>query len=374
MHFLNRDRVLLAGLFSMVFIGVGCDDSPDDPPLSKDAGIIHPALDANWEDQPDGENGENDADGWVEGDAGCAEGEGCPHLVSTVIVLPDTQYYAGYYPTIFQAQTQWILDQVPALHIQAVLHVGDVVDSIFDPSQWKTASTALRLLDGVVPYVLVPGNHDQDGSRKGLMNQYFPPETMPWIQGTMVAGQIENNYSILQIGPQKWLVIGMEFGPRNQVISWADGILKSHKNLPAIIVTHAYLYSDGTRYDWKAKGETQFYNPHWYGFTASEGINDGEEMWNQLIVPNPNVRLVFSGHMNSTPYALANRSDIRHTGGPPVHQLLQDFQSNTNGGDGYLRILEFNYPQKTIHIQTYSPTLQQYIQDTAGQFSLSLDL
>jgi hypothetical protein len=225
-----------------------------------------------------------------------------------------------------------------------------------------------------VPYVLVPGNHDQGGSRTGLMNAYFSPSTMPWIMGTMVAGQMENNYAILDIGPQKWLVLGLEFGPRDQVLTWADGVLKMYKALPAMIVTHAYLYSDGTRYDWLAKGAEQFYNPHWYGYTATEGINDGEEMWRKLIEPNPNVRLVFSGHMNATPYALARRSDTRHTGGLPVHQLLQDFQSNTNGGDGYLRILEFDYPQEIIRVRTYSPTLNEYLSDKAGQFTLSLDL
>jgi hypothetical protein len=348
MHFLDGKHVLRAGLFGVLLAWVGCGDLPERDP---------------WDREPCRTN-----------QVDCPDGGNSPCQIATVIVLPDTQYYAGYYPHIFNAQLRWIRDQVSPYNIQAVLHVGDIVDTIFDPAQWKVASTAMRQLDEVVPYVLVPGNHDEDGSRQGFMNDYFSPATMPWITGTMVEGQIENNYSILQIGPQKWLVIGIEFGPRDQVITWADSVLKAHESLPAIIVTHAYLYSDGTRYDWQTKGEAQVYNPHWYGYTATEGINDGEEIWQKLIVPNPNVRLVFSGHVNATPYALARRSDTRHTGGLPVHQLLQDFQSNTNGGDGYLRILEFDYPQEIIRVRTYSPTLHAYISDKAGQFTLSLDL
>jgi 3',5'-cyclic AMP phosphodiesterase CpdA len=348
MHSLNQRHPLWIACLGLILTAIGCGELPD-----------------REHDRPEP---------WEEPNVDCPDGGAAPYQVATVIVLPDTQYYAGSYPAIFEAQTQWIRDQAPIRSIQAVLHVGDVVDTIQDHSQWKIAEKAMRRLDGVVPYVLVPGNHDQDGSRSGLMSQYFSPATMPWITGTMVEGEMENNYAILAIGPQNWLVIGLEFGPRDQVLAWADGILKAYPMLPAILVTHAYLYSDGTRYDWQTKGESQVYNPHWYGYTAPEGINDGEEMWRKLIEPNPNVRLVFSGHMNASPYALAHRSDTRHTGGLPVHQLLQDFQSNTNGGDGYLCILEFDYPQEIIRVRTYSPTLKAYITDKVGHFSLSLDL
>jgi hypothetical protein len=33
------------------------------------------------------------------------------------------------------------------------------------------------------------------------------------------------------------------------------------------------------------------------GYTSSQGINDGEMIWQKLILTNPNVRLVFSGHV-----------------------------------------------------------------------------
>jgi len=51
----------------------------------------------------------------------------------------------------------------------------------------------------------------------------------------------------------------------------------------AVVVTHAYLYSDGTRYDWVAKGTGQDNNLHCksYGFSAphdgSENVNDGQQ-------------------------------------------------------------------------------------------------
>ncbi|HEY5281954.1 MAG TPA: metallophosphoesterase, partial [Polyangia bacterium] len=213
-------------------------------------------------------------------DGGLAPETAVPATVS-IVVLPDTQYYAAPpYTEVFAMQTNWIIAQKPLLNIQAVLHVGDVVDGCNSPDQWGVASAALHSLDGVVPYFLVPGNHDTDLNRKGLMNNYFGPATMPWVTGTMTVGQIENNYSLVNIGSQQWLVLGLEFGPRDAVMTWADSVLKAYPDRPAIIVTHAYLYPTGDRYDVGISGSDttapnyQYWIPQYYKYTLSEGIHD----------------------------------------------------------------------------------------------------
>jgi len=301
---------------------------------------------------------------------------GIPLAPVTVVVLPDTQYYSSSHPDIFPAQTRWIVEQKSARNIAVVLHVGDLVDGPGDPAQWTVANSSMRLLDkALVPYVLVPGNHDTDNNRAGPIDNYFAPATMPWITGTMDPGQIENNYALVDIGPQKWLVLGLEFGPRDAVLTWADRMLKTYPTLPTIIVTHAYLYGDGTRYNYAVYGSTQAWYPRYYGFTPAEGINDGEDIWQKLIVPNPNVRLVFCGHDTGFARLTSLRAD-----GSPVHQMLSDYQwmtkgePNDLGGSGYLRVLEFDYSKKEIRVQTYSPYLDLFMTDDANQFTLSLDI
>jgi hypothetical protein len=296
-------------------------------------------------------------------------------------VLPDTQYYASSFPDIFATQTRWIVEQKSARNIAVALHVGDVVDGANDPVQWRVANSSMRALDGLVPYVLVPGNHDTDANRVGLIDSYFAPTTMPWITETMSAGQIENNYAVIDIGQQRWLILGLEFGPRDAVLTWADGVLKAHPTLPAIIVTHAYLYGDGTRYNIAVSGldstqpNFQWFIPQWYGYTSAQGINDGEEIWQKLIVPNPNVRLVFCGHDNGAKRLTSLRPD-----GSRVHQMLSDYQwlyggtADDRGGSGFLRVLEFDYDKKEIRVQTYSPYLDEFMTDDANQFTLSLEL
>ena len=296
---------------------------------------------------------------------------------ATIIVLPDTQYYASSYPDVFTSQTSWIAGQTAALNIGAVLHVGDIVDTSNSPDQWKVASSAMHALDGIVPYVIVPGNHDADAKRQGLIDSSFSPATLPWITGTMTTGQIENNYTLVNVGAKQWLVIGLEFGPRDAVVAWADHILKTYADRPAILLTHAYLYRDGTRYDLALAGTDesqssyQYFYPLLYGFTPAEGINDGEMLWQKLVLPNPNVRMVFCGHDSAAARLTSTRPD-----GSRVHQMLSDYQwyGGPSFGYGYLRVVQLNYGKKTIAVQTYSPYLDQYLTDDANQFVLDWNL
>src|SRR5918911_208090 len=65
----------------------------------------------------------------------------------SVVVLPDTQYYSESYPQIFNAQTQWIVDNRANYNIQFVLSEGDIVNVADQPVQWQNADAAIKLLD-----------------------------------------------------------------------------------------------------------------------------------------------------------------------------------------------------------------------------------
>jgi 3',5'-cyclic AMP phosphodiesterase CpdA len=400
-HPARRLRALLIAV-SVLATAAGCgglESKPGDAARTEGkapdlAPIYHDAIPVLPDAGGDTEIGLLDADG-VEASASAdaipptTDGGVTPETPAppaTIVVLPDTQYYNNDYTNngysqapVFAMQTNWILEQKLPLNIQAVLHVGDIVDNCNSVDQWTNANAAMRLLDGVVPYFIVPGNHDVDGNRKGLMNDYFGPASLPWVTSTMTLGQIENNYALVDIGPQHWLVLGLEFGPRDAVMTWADAVLKAYPNYPAIIVTHAYLYGDGTRYDVAKSGldsdtkknpNYQYYIPQSYSYTSSQGINDGEMIWQKLILPNANVRLVFSGHVMSAARLTSTRPD-----GSRVHQMLSDYQwlNYENFGYGYLRVLQFDFAKKTIQVHTYSPYMDDYLTDDANQFTLDLN-
>lgn len=297
---------------------------------------------------------------------------------NTLVVLPDTQFYSCAYPEIFEQQTRWIADVRKERHIGMVLHTGDIVDSDIDP-QWRVASQSMLNLSGKVPYLVATGNHDMGADRRSLIPKYFETQAIAKFDleaDTYESTRVDNSFAVLQLAGHDWLVLGLEFGPRDNVLSWADEVLRTHADLPAIIFTHAYLYSDGQRYD-RSQSPPQPYHPDSYRFTPDQGINDGEDLWRKLIVPHDNVRLVLSGHV--IPHGTA-RSSVPRPGGGVVHQVLANYQmcdacpcSQVEGGGGYLRLLSFD--GASIHIQTYSPHYDRFLTDDENDFVLdSLDL
>ena len=90
--------------------------------------------------------------------------------------------------------------------------------------------------------------------------------------------------------------------------------------------------------------------------------NWGKQIWEKLIQPLPNVDMVICGHTgkpgefeDATAYVKS-----KNAAGNTVHQMMFNVQIlgggwEGNGGDGWVRILEFYPDGKTIHVKTYSP-------------------
>jgi hypothetical protein len=68
----------------------------------------------------------------------------------------------------------------------------------------------------------------------------------------------------------------------------------------------------------------------------------------------------------------ARRSDV--VNGHTVYQILSDYQSRTNGGDGWLRILSFHPTEDKIYVNTYSPYLNSYENDLSSEFAIDYDM
>lgn len=288
----------------------------------------------------------------------------------TLVVLPDTQGYTYVYPEVWYAQTRWIAEHAVEQNVQLIAHVGDVTEWN-TPGEWDNAARGLADLEGVAPLMIVPGNHDYDVTmeRVSRLSQYWTPDearATPTFGGLFQPDKTDNSYLVTQIRGQPWLVLGLEWGPRDAVLDWAAGVLDAHADHHVVIVTHAYTYLDNRRYDWATYGNQQLYNPHNYtsGVPWPE-VNDGEEIWQKLIATRANVDVVVSGHV---PDAGVGRLSSVAAGGKLVHQLLADFQSGPMGGNGYLRLMTF-YGDR-IEVRTYSPYLDDYETSPEHEFVL----
>lgn len=292
----------------------------------------------------------------------------------TLVVLPDTQNYSTHYPGMFNLQTQWVVDNRNKYNIVYVLQNGDVTN-YNNEVEWERASGAFGRLDGAVPYAIVPGNHDysQGGTAKDrttLMNNYFPPSRFakwPTFGGVMDDGRIDNSYHLFRAGGQDWLILGLEWGPRDKTLEWASQILRKYSNHKAIILTHAYLYSDSTRYDWQQKGKKQKWNPH--NYDTEGGVNDGEEMWQKLAKKHANMFMTINGHvLNDGLGFLVSKADY----GNLVYQMLVNFQMRPVGGESWLRLLEFLPDGRTIQVKNYCPLTGKYETGPESQFVIKL--
>ncbi|MBS0208650.1 MAG: metallophosphoesterase [Planctomycetes bacterium] len=297
----------------------------------------------------------------------------------TVAVLPDTQHYSEKYPEQFHAQTEWIVANRQRRNIACVLHLGDVTNHNTAP-EWEVAASAMSKLDGAVPYFMTLGNHDygEQGKcdqRSTQFQQYFPADKLRAQRGfggiyDRAAERLDNSYYLFSAGGRDFLVLSLEFGPRGDVIRWANEVAARHRDRQAILITHAYMYYDETRYDWVQRGKDQKWNPHSYPLAAhSTDINDGEELWQKLVGKQENFILTLNGHVLNDGLG---RTVTPTAAGRNVHQCLVNFQMKPNGGDGWLRLLEFRPDGTTVEVYDYSPTRGERNESSQNRFTMNI--
>src|ERR1700690_2691527 len=157
-----NSRVLVVAVPALLLLACG---SP--VPIPPDRGAGSATADAGTPQAASDAAEQPGVDAGLAGEAGAGSGREAGAVSPTgvpwtLIALPDTQYYSSTYPEIFDAQTNWIINNTAALNIRYVLHEGDIVDSDLD-GQWTNASHSMHLLDLKVPYALAVGNHDYPG-------------------------------------------------------------------------------------------------------------------------------------------------------------------------------------------------------------------
>lgn len=295
----------------------------------------------------------------------------------TMILMPDTQTYAkfGRNHGILELMTGWISENIDSLNIKMVLCTGDLVEqnellvpdnvngNLPSRSQWITVSRAFERLDGRVPYVLAAGNHDfgykNVENRKSNYHLYFPAHRNILNNGLLLGvgknsdglPSTENAlYEFVSPHQRKFLFLNLEFAPRDTALQWAKEEISRdrYKDHTVTVLTHSYL---------NAKNE----HIEKENYPIKNG-NYGKAIWEKLIAPSRNTQLVFSGHIG-IPDDFEGHTAFKvdtNSAGKKVNQMTFNAQAmgggwHGNGGDGWLRILEFLPDGKTVNVSTFSP-------------------
>lgn len=275
-----------------------------------------------------------------------------------IILIPDIQNYISFYNNnkYLQNMIDWIVKfNNTGFKIKIVLQLGDVTNGNSIP-EWKVAKEIFGTLNNKIDYMLCTGNHDYGingkcENRNTLISDFFNKSNLPKTIETMYPDNFENYFFKTKVFDQDIIVYSLEFGPRDKVINWADSVAKANPNSLCFLMTHAYLFKDQQRFNYSLFGNKQYLNPHEFGFSNIENVNDGEELWQKLIINNQNFKFVFCGHMTPD---YVGKLISENNKGEKVLQMLYDTQDFQNGGDGWMQILEFKAKPYLVNVKAYS--------------------
>ncbi|MEE6273288.1 metallophosphoesterase [Georgenia sp. MJ206] len=268
----------------------------------------------------------------------------------TLATLPDTQFYSRYAADQFQprygsnpyqVQAEWLAEVHEDLNIPLVAHLGDLVDRASVEREWVAADAAHRALEGAgLPYSVLPGNHDLTNTRVpdrelGANEPYlrwFGPQRA--LAQSTDAGRDESGFSeyhVFEAEGQEYLMLALAWRVSDETLAWAEDVMAEHPTLPTILTSHEILGVDSD------------------GVTAVTGAN-GERLWQELIRSNDQIFLTISGHNHGSAYRT-----LENDNGNEVIQVLQDWQMNYEGGNGFLGLFEFDLANDAIHVSAPSP-------------------
>ena len=216
-----------------------------------------------------------------------------------IVLLPDTQLYtqgtaAGELATTQIYTCDWLAAHATERRYVGLAQVGDISADGTVASTWMVSHMFLDQIVAAMPTWIATGNHD--GTHDGASSEFtaaYPLSARSYL--TSLDGETsENAWGTVAISGETWLVISLEWGPRDSILTLAGAVLAANPTTPAIIVVHAYLASDGALFDWS--GRHEMYNPHQSTFPDGHTPNDGGEIWRKLVELHSNVKLVLCGH------------------------------------------------------------------------------
>ncbi len=346
----------------------------------------------------------------------------------SIVFLPDTQYYVRNLiedPSepgkiiknekkdtydIFSEQLKWIRDNAKKKNIKAVIHLGDITDTNANLA-WEFVNRLYKdyIDDLGLPYTVAPGNHDFmqcDYAASKIDNKEGNTMSVADCKGkngssyNRVTGFYDSNYGNFNISrfkgkdknKYKWLneykydtnsyitfkaanidflVIALEYAPRQSAIDWANDVILNHPSHKVIIETHGYIRPSPNSHCTAKPGTNEFgqFTNAYLALSNDvlKGFNNdaygGEYIFKNLVAKHNNVIMMVNGHNSGSCFRL-NKGD----NGNVVAEMVVDYQTedgiggecgvnvhaHSGGGTGWLRILTFDPQNYTITSSTTS--------------------
>lgn len=257
------------------------------------------------------------------------------------MVIGDTQHVTRFDVNGLPKIYDYVVNNAQKKKVKHVMGLGDITDVDVD-WEWDRVTKQIARMDGVVPYSIVRGNHDiystkennkYSMDRVSNFDKIYGTEDSPYAKQYTYCYEYEgegketfrarNTVHFFSSSSRDYMVVALDYGPNDDILAWANGIIEAHPYHNVIITTHSYLQADGTTLD---KGESV------YPTRDFKDSNDGNDLWNELISKHENVVMVLCGHISCEDVLMVPRTGEN---GNVVSQFLinpQTMDLDSEGG------------------------------------------
>ncbi len=296
----------------------------------------------------------------------------------TIAVLPDIQEMTAGYRDEWTKIATWLRDNTESDHLRYLISMGDSTYNNSDV-EWTCARAGYDLFGDRLPYTNLPGNHDYGDWSKPVrntdnFNKYFSyvdaKANNPYFVGAYEEGRMDNTYYVMTINGINYLVLQLEFRPRQGVLDWANEVLDRYPYHNVIVALHGYI-------DGKGRVMTNDIEGHKgeYVFVENEDDRNAQDLWDQVINTHDNVRMVLCGHKHSEDVIWRCDQTAK---GNSVYQMLfcaQDMDKSyfNSTAVGMLGLLYFSADGSRVAVNYYSPVHDKSFREI-NQLTFDLDV
>ena len=253
--------------------------------------------------------------------------------------ISDTQSmtYCNYTDAL-ESMGRWIADEKDERNILYVVQTGDAVENGFSDWQWKNYDACYNQFKELLPYIAVAGNHEIGMKRHSYVG-YLSRRNVSEIPRRNSFERGRAVYATMRAGGIDFLILGAGWESELMSVEWMNEILREHPDSVAILLFHGYIQTNGT-------------------YTVV-----GKKMFEQVVKPNPNVKLVLCGHVLGTAVRFEDVDDNGDGAADRrVTALMYNYQ-HAGQDCGQLRLLTFDPMERSLRVLTYSPYLKRYYRD-----------
>ena len=291
---------------------------------------------------------------------------------STFVFIPDTQNFTQSQGADgLKSISNWILNNKEKENIVGVMGLGDITNNN-SASQWNSAKEGFAALKGQVPFVFVSGNHDIEFNNPSPenprdvtnFNNAFPyADWEPYMTGFYEEGKIDNMYYLLEdVNGEKYMMLGLEFQPRDSVLEWANKVVSEHPDYKVIVTTHGYQ-----SYDYKTK-ENYYITSNSYADVVGSDTNTGSQIWDKFASQHENIQAVLCGHVYHEDIHYTTNTGVN---GNKVVEIIANAQTTDTlmRMSGTILIMRISEDGTKANLNYYSPYHNHYLKDL-NQFTI----